>query len=92
VLNALPHSSDIFLTAVEKGFTEIVSLFLLQNEVNPTCQNNRALRGAVTLGRSEIVALLLKDTRADPSVNGNEVIQSACGRGNVGKAKKKKKN
>jgi ankyrin repeat protein len=51
------------------------------NSIDPTLNNNYAIRTASENGYAEIVRLLLKDGRADPANNNNDPIKRASSRG-----------
>jgi ankyrin repeat protein len=60
------------------GYLEIVELLLNDSRVDPSDDNNQAIRKACCFGHYKIVELLLNDSRVDPSANYNEAIRKAC--------------
>jgi len=63
--------------AYEEGRTEIVK-FLLKNEsLDPSSNDNYAIKTAVKNGHTELVKELLKDDRIDPTVDSNDSIKIA---------------
>jgi hypothetical protein len=60
-----------FVIAVERGFTEIVKLFLTNPKVDPSLRDNHCISISAQEGRKEIVELLLKDPRVNPSDENN---------------------
>jgi len=55
------------ITAVEKGFIEIVRLLVDDPRVDPSINNDQPLKFAHKNGLAEIKAILLSDFRVDPS-------------------------
>ena len=53
--------------ASTNGHTEIVSLLLADPRVDPSADDNFAVRWASRYGRIEVVSLLLADPRFDPA-------------------------
>ncbi|KAJ3332632.1 hypothetical protein HDU76_013587 [Blyttiomyces sp. JEL0837] len=52
--------------AAEKGYTDVVELLLTVKGVDPTANNNEAIRAARRHGHAEIVGLLSKRTQEQP--------------------------
>ena len=50
---------------------EVVKLLLTDKRVNPSANNNFAIRWASRNGHTKVVKLLLADERVDPSANDN---------------------
>jgi ankyrin repeat protein len=63
--------------ASANGHKEVVELLLKDRRVNPSVDNNFAIRRASYYGHKEIVEILLKDNRVDPSDMGNEAMWHA---------------
>jgi hypothetical protein len=81
-IRTLMNSPDVDLDAafhivMDEGYSDLVQLFLEHPNVDPTMDNNFALRRA-TDARSdtETLALLLADGRIDPTVNDNNALKS----------------
>ena len=52
-------------------------MLLLDPRVDPSAQNNKAIRIASENGHIEVVEILLKDPRVDPSVKNNKAARRA---------------
>jgi len=65
----------LFNCVVKRGSYKIVKILLTDSRVNPSINNNYALRWASKNGHTEIVKLLLADERVDPSDQNNQAIQ-----------------
>ena len=50
---------------------------MADHRVDPTANNNEAIRAACDRNHVEIVRMLLTDSRVDPSTNNNEAIERA---------------
>src|SRR3989304_6063778 len=59
--------SSVFKTYAEKGDIEIVELLLADHRVDPSANDNHAIRLASSKGHDKVVKLLLADSRVDPS-------------------------
>jgi hypothetical protein len=60
-------------------YLESVKLILaVHPEVDPSVDDNSAIRTACFMGHHEIMKLLLTDSRVDPSANENEAIVEVC--------------
>ena len=57
-----------FAHAIIKGDIELVKLLLSDPRVDPSADNNFAIKKAAENGHYKIVKLLLNDPRVDPSV------------------------
>jgi hypothetical protein len=66
-----------FVIAVERGFTEIVKLFLTNPKVDPSLRDNYCISISAQEGREDIVELLLKDPRVNPTATNNQAIKIA---------------
>lgn len=73
---------DAFIGAVEYGHSKVVQIFL-DAGVDPSADNNYALRCAVDMGNENLVNILLKDERIEPSALHNEAIYKATKKGFV---------
>jgi hypothetical protein len=51
------------MVASRKGFKDIVELLLKDSRIDPTADDNEALRSAIRNGHKDIVDLLLADPR-----------------------------
>jgi len=60
-----------------------VKALLSHNRVDPSANNNEAIRLASSNRNLKIVKLLLNDNRVDPCANNNEAIQCACKNGHT---------
>jgi len=62
------HDDDelVFLLAAQHGHTAVAKRLLEEARVDPSVQNNHAVRLAAETGHTAIVALLLEDLRVDP--------------------------
>lgn len=68
-----------FKQVIHKGNLNKVKYYLTKG-INPSSNDNRAIRIASDKGYLEIVKLLLEDSRVDPSALDNEAIRYAsCG-------------
>jgi ankyrin repeat protein len=63
----------------EKGCVQLVQMLL--PHIDPSHQNQAALRAAVRLGHTQVVELLLNDPRVDPSAENQDAIITACQHG-----------
>jgi len=70
-----------FIRACKVGDTEKVKSLL--TKVDPSGDNNYAIRLAIENGHVEIVRLLMADDRVDPSDHYNNAFRVACKRGYV---------
>jgi ankyrin repeat protein len=61
----------------------VVNLLLNNSSVDPSDQNNKAIKEASRLGHAEIVEALLKDQRVNPTAENNEAIILAVFNGNL---------
>ena len=59
--------NDILIYTISKNYVEIVDLLLKDPRVDPSVNNNQAIRIAKSNDQIEIVDLLIKDPRVDPS-------------------------
>jgi len=66
------------------GHLEIIREFLKDSRVDPSADNNQAIRFASRNGRLEVVRELLKDSRVDPSANYNYAIRCTSKNGYLG--------
>ena len=72
-----PEINAALVTSLYKGYTEIVKLLLADERVDPTWNDNKAIRVASKKGYTEIVKRLLSDSRVNPEAFDNEAIKSA---------------
>jgi len=56
---------------------DVVALLLKDLRVNPSAQNNWAIRSAARNGQKDVVELLLQDCRVDPSAQNDWAIRWA---------------
>ena len=68
-----------FLDACRNGNINIVKQLLSQ--VDPSANDNEAIKWAARMGRQDVVKLLLKDSRVDPSARDNYAIRWAAQNG-----------
>ena len=81
----LPYSRDYFKNKIDIDSITEVSKYgllgevkrLLDSGVDPSVNNNEAIRKASENGHTEVVKVLLADNRVDPSVRDNEAIREA---------------
>jgi len=71
------------MNAVKFNNVDKVKILLQNKWVDPSAQNNYAIRLAAERGHTEIVKLLLQDGRADPSVNNNYAIGLSAQNGHI---------
>ena len=71
------------IKACREGDIPSIQTLLADPRVDPSDQDNSAIRWASLNGRLEVVRLLLADPRVDPSALGNEAIKWACKEGNI---------
>ena len=72
-----------FQQAVIDGNLALVDRLLLDPRVDPSAEDNRALRGASLHGHLSVVDRLLQDPRVDPSAEDNHAIQLASKNGYI---------
>jgi ankyrin repeat protein len=70
-------------SACKNGHAEVVRAALADPRVNPTAQNNEAIRWAALFGHAEVVRALLADPRVNPTAQNNEAIRWAAGNGHA---------
>ena len=63
--------------ACRKGYLAIVNRILLHNRVDPSADDNDAIRSASYNGHGDVVKRLLLDERVDPSADDNWAIRFA---------------
>ncbi|KAJ3083906.1 hypothetical protein HDU99_005037 [Rhizoclosmatium hyalinum] len=63
----LNNAGNLFAFVFEGGNHALVKLFLEDERINPSVNNNRALRIAARNNHAHVVSLLLQDPRVDPS-------------------------
>jgi len=63
--------------------TEIVRMLLDDDRIDPSINNDIAIRFASLRGRAGAVRMLLKDGRVDPSSTDNNAIRAASGYGHI---------
>eukprot|EP01102_Stenamoeba_stenopodia_P015851 TRINITY_DN5474_c0_g1_i3.p1 TRINITY_DN5474_c0_g1~~TRINITY_DN5474_c0_g1_i3.p1 ORF type:complete len:168 (+),score=35.47 TRINITY_DN5474_c0_g1_i3:449-952(+) len=72
-----------FTWACSNGIASIVKQFLDDQAVDPTVNDNEALRNACTNGITEVVKVLLADPRVDPSYPRNVCLRRAAANGHA---------
>ncbi len=78
-----PSDSRIIGNTAGFGNTEIVELLLADNRVDPSVENNLAIRYASESGHTEVVKLLLDDPRVNPADNNDSAIRQASQNGHA---------
>ncbi len=68
---------NLFQFVSQEGFDAVVRLLLRDPRVDPSAQDNAAIRWASERGHVDVVQLLLADPRADPSVRNHQAIRMA---------------
>ncbi len=76
------NRNSAFHWASRNGRLETVVELLKDLQVDPSANDDEAIREASAWGHLEIVKLLLKDERVDPSANNNDAILLASSYGN----------
>src|SRR3989304_1464205 len=79
----LENIQKLFKKECKYNHIEIVKLLLQYPIVDPSDENNRAIRLASRNGHVEVVKLLLQDPRVDPSDKNNYAIRYASENGDV---------
>ena len=74
-------SDYTMMKAIQKDKTEVVKLLLQDKRVDPSAEDNYAIRWASANGYTDIVKLLLEDERVDPSAGDNYAIRWASANG-----------
>jgi hypothetical protein len=77
----------ILAAASGNGRTAIVQLLLTDSRVDPSVDENNAIRLASARGHDNVVKLLLADPRADPAADSNYAIRYASSNGHAGVVK-----
>ena len=75
------NSMEEFSRACELGMRRVPSFLLRDGRVDPSAENNDAIRLASERGHRDVVELLLGDDRVDPSAENNSAIRFASRRG-----------
>ena len=75
-----PTQED-FLLAIIKGNILVVRNLLGYSQIDPSANNNYAIRQASANGHTEIVRILLEDSRIDPAAKNNYAIRWASLKG-----------
>jgi ankyrin repeat protein len=70
-----------FIHAISRTNIEIINRLLEENRVDPSADNNKAIRIASQKGHLDIVNRLLEDPRVDPSAYNNSAIKWASQNG-----------
>jgi len=65
-----PPTFETFKLAIEHENAELVRLFLANSHVDPSADNNWAIRTASAEGYTDVVVVLLADPRVNPSATG----------------------
>lgn len=68
-------NNNLFINACKYRDIEAVKHFLADSSVDPSTDNNYAIRMASASGHTEVVRLLLTDCRVDPSDGENYAIR-----------------
>ena len=76
-----PKKKELFLQACEIGKIDIVKSLL--PHIDPSADDNYAIRFASSNGHLEVVKILLADPRVDPSADDNFAIRYASYRGHL---------
>jgi hypothetical protein len=63
------------------GFETIVELMMADPRIDPTANDNDAIRVACKNGHAQVVEVLLANSRVNPSVGENTLISHAAGAG-----------
>ena len=71
------NMQDVFQEACRFGHIAVVKALLADKRVDPTDDDNCAIRWASYYGRIEVVKALLADKRVDPTARNNEAIRDA---------------
>jgi len=74
---------DTFKTVLHDANIELVQLFLKLTDIDPSADDNYAIRIASHYGQTDVVKLLLVDPRVDPCAKYNSAIRIACRYGNT---------
>jgi hypothetical protein len=78
-----PVRKTAYIDACDRGHDRVVELFLVDPRVDPTSEDNRAIRYASRNGHESVVKLLLADPRVDPAALDNDAIRCASQRGHA---------
>ena len=73
----------LMLEAANAGDATMVDLLITHFGVDPTTDDNRAIRAATANGHLQIVDRLLQDPRVDPSIDNNLLIRTATANGHL---------
>jgi ankyrin repeat protein len=76
------NKKKIFEFAIEYGYYNIIHVLLKLN-VDPSADNNFAIKHASANGHTAVVQLLLNDKRVDPSAGNNYAIRCASVNGHI---------
>ena len=61
----------------------IVKMLLVDQKIDPSTNDNHAIRFSAVNGRTDVVRLLIEDPRVNPSANSNEAIRRATRNGHT---------
>ena len=78
----VPTYEDL-IWSIYNDKTECLKLLVHDPRVDPSANNNDAIRCASRNGHKECVRLLLQDSRVDPSARDNDAIRRASKNGNT---------
>jgi len=78
-----PFTQVEFTNAFEGGNADVVHLLLHDPTIDPSANNNDAIKVASRVGHTNVVKVLLADPRVDPSADSNEAIYGASRNGNI---------
>jgi hypothetical protein len=62
---------------------DVISILVKDLRINPSADNNNAIKWAIESGHTEIVKSLLNDPRVDPSAKDNDAIREASQNGHT---------
>ena len=74
-------SNKLFVESALTGRADIIRILIKDKRVDPSYDDNDAIRGASYYGHVEVIKLLLNDGRTDPSSNYNQAIRFASEKG-----------
>ena len=79
----VPPTDFMFYWSARYGHDRVVALLLQDGRVNPSFNDNRAVRKVAKYGCCPVLYLLLQHSLVDPSALNNEAIRCAAERGHV---------
>jgi ankyrin repeat protein len=75
------HGYQKYKWAIEKGDSQMVYVFLQDGRIDPSFNQDFAIRVSSQLGFLSIVEMLLNDSRVNPGCKENEAIGNSCSNG-----------